>query len=125
MRPTVVLNVVGLTRALLGRDTPHLNALAADGVCVPMRAVTPAVTCSAQASILTGTLPRDHGVVGNGWYFRDLAQVMFWRQSNQLVARLSRSASVTLGHQLHYCGSLGRFARMKASTRYWPASQKA
>lgn len=85
MRPTVVLNVVGLTRALLGRDTPHLNALAADGVCVPMRAVTPAVTCSAQATILTGTLPRDHGVVGNGWYFRDLAQVMFWRQSNQLV----------------------------------------
>ena len=85
MRPTVVLNVVGLTRALLGRDTPHLNALAADGACAPMRAITPAVTCSAQATILTGTLPRDHGVVGNGWYFRDLAQVMFWRQSNQLV----------------------------------------
>ena len=35
--------------------------------------------------MLTGTLPRDHGIVGNGWYFRDLAQVMFWRQSNQLV----------------------------------------
>ena len=85
MRPTVVLNVVGLTRSLLGRDTPHLNALVADGVCAPLRAITPAVTCSAQATILTGTLPRDHGVVGNGWYFRDLAQVMFWRQSNQLV----------------------------------------
>ena len=50
-----------------------------------MRAITPAVTCSAQATILTGTRPRDHGIVGNGWYFRDLAQVMFWRQSNQLV----------------------------------------
>jgi len=85
VRPTVVLNVVGLTRALLGRDTPHLNALIADGACAPIRAITPAVTCSAQATILTGTLPRDHGVVGNGWYFRDLAQVMFWRQSNQLV----------------------------------------
>jgi len=85
VRPTVVLNVVGLTRSLLGRDTPHLNALVADGACAPMRAITPAVTCSAQATILTGTLPRDHGVVGNGWYFRDLAQVMFWRQSNQLV----------------------------------------
>ncbi|HMJ85341.1 MAG TPA: alkaline phosphatase family protein [Vicinamibacterales bacterium] len=85
MRPTVVLNVVGLTRALLGQDTPHLNALVADGACAPMRAITPAVTCSAQATMLTGTLPRDHGVVGNGWYFRDLAQVMFWRQSNQLV----------------------------------------
>jgi predicted AlkP superfamily pyrophosphatase or phosphodiesterase len=50
-----------------------------------MRAITPAVTCSAQATLLTGTLPRDHGIVGNGWYFRDLAQVLFWRQSNQLV----------------------------------------
>ena len=45
----------------------------------------PAVTCTAQATFLTGTLPREHGIVGNGWYFRDLAQVMFWRQSNQLV----------------------------------------
>lgn len=31
-------------------------------------------------------MPRDHGIVGNGWYFRDVAQVMFWKQANQLVA---------------------------------------
>ena len=85
MRPTAVLNVVGLTRALLGSDTPHLNALVADGASASLRAILPAVTCSAQATFLTGTLPREHGIVGNGWYFRDLAQVMFWRQSNQLV----------------------------------------
>jgi predicted AlkP superfamily pyrophosphatase or phosphodiesterase len=30
-------------------------------------------------------LPRDHGIVGNGWYFPELAQVMFWRQPDQLV----------------------------------------
>lgn len=86
MTPTAVINVVGLTRALLGPDTPHLNALASDGCVAPIRAITPAVTCSAQATFLTGLLPRDHGIVGNGWYFRDLAQVMFWRQANQLVA---------------------------------------
>ena len=85
MRPTAVLNIVGLTRALMGADTPHLNALAADGGWAPIRAITPAVTCSAQATFLTGTLPRDHGIVGNGWYFRDLAQVMLWKQSNHLV----------------------------------------
>jgi predicted AlkP superfamily pyrophosphatase or phosphodiesterase len=83
--PTVVLNVVGLTQALLGPDTPNLNALCRDGSTAPIHAVTPAVTCSAQATYLTGTLPRAHGIVGNGWYFRDLAQVMFWRQANQLV----------------------------------------
>jgi predicted AlkP superfamily pyrophosphatase or phosphodiesterase len=86
MVPTAVLNVVGLTKALMGPDTPHLNALASDGSSAPIRAITPAVTCSAQATFLTGLLPRDHGIVGNGWYFRDLAQVMFWRQANQLVA---------------------------------------
>ena len=85
MVPTAVLNVVGLTKALLGPDTPHLSALAADGASAPIRAITPAVTCSAQATFLTGLMPRDHGIVGNGWYFRDLAQVMFWKQANQLV----------------------------------------
>ena len=36
--------------------------------------------------MLTGMLPRDHGIVGNGWYFRELAEVWLWRQSNRLVA---------------------------------------
>ena len=84
--PTAVINVVGLTPALIGSDTPNLRALAHDGSIGPIRDVLPAVTCTAQATYLTGTLPKDHGIVGNGWYFRDLAQVMFWRQSNQLVA---------------------------------------
>jgi predicted AlkP superfamily pyrophosphatase or phosphodiesterase len=44
------------------------------------------VTCPVQTTYLTGLLPRDHGIVGNGWYFRDLSEVMFWRQSNRLVA---------------------------------------
>jgi predicted AlkP superfamily pyrophosphatase or phosphodiesterase len=84
--PTAVINVVGLTKTLLGPDTPHLSALAKDGSSAPIRAITPAVTCSAQATFLTGLMPRDHGIVGNGWYFRDVAQVMFWKQANQLVA---------------------------------------
>jgi len=86
MHPTAVINVVGLTRALLGDDTPHLNALVRDGGCTPVRSVLPAVTCTAQSTYLTGTLPRRHGIVGNGWYFRELAQVLFWRQSNLLVS---------------------------------------
>ncbi len=36
-------------------------------------------------AILTGLQPRDHGIVGNGWYFRDLSEVWLWRQSNRLV----------------------------------------
>jgi predicted AlkP superfamily pyrophosphatase or phosphodiesterase len=47
--------------------------------------VTPAVTATVQSTLLTGTLPSGHGIVANGWYFRDLSEVWLWRQSNRLV----------------------------------------
>ena len=82
----LVVNVVGLTPSLLGDRTPRLHALARDGFQAPLEGIFPAVTCSAQASMLTGTLPSEHGIVGNGWYFRDLSEVWLWRQSNRLVS---------------------------------------
>jgi len=84
MKPLLVLDVVGLTPALLAH-TPRLAALGQGGFTASLGTVLPAVTCPAQATMLTGRLPRDHGIVANGWYFRDLAEVMFWRQSNRLV----------------------------------------
>lgn len=84
-RPLVVINVVGLTHEMLGANTPHIAHVAADGFARPMGTVLPAVTCSAQATLLTGSLPREHGIVANGWYWRNLSEVLFWRQSNQLV----------------------------------------
>lgn len=83
--PLIVLNAVGLTPRLLGSRTPNLNRLAADGFMAPLEGVFPAVTCTAQASMLTGLLPREHGIVGNGWYSREFAEVLFWRQANSLV----------------------------------------
>ena len=85
MRKTVVLNVVGLTPGLLGPATPRLRAFAAGGAMAAVRPVLPAVTCSVQATYLTGRYPEDHGVVANGWYFRDECEVKLWRQSNKLV----------------------------------------
>lgn len=84
-RPLVILNVVGLTHEMLGPNTPHISQVATEGFARPMGTVLPAVTCSAQATLLTGSLPREHGIVANGWYWRDLAEVLFWRQANQLV----------------------------------------
>src|SRR5712691_5904526 len=85
MRRTLVLNVVGLTVDLLGESTPHLSALARRGGLRRLEPVLPAVTCPVQATFTTGLLPRDHGCVANGWYFRDLSEVAFWRQANRLV----------------------------------------
>ncbi len=86
MHRTVVILVVGLTQELIGESTPYLAALAAEGGFRPLETVTPAVTCSVQASLMTGTLPREHGIVGNGWYFRDLSEVWLWRQSARLYS---------------------------------------
>ncbi|MBI4827151.1 MAG: alkaline phosphatase family protein [Nitrospirae bacterium] len=83
MKRTVVLNVVGLTRSLLGAHTPNLNALLLSSANI--KTITPAVTCSVQSTFLTGKLPSGHGIVGNGWYSRELSEVLFWKQSNKLV----------------------------------------
>lgn len=86
MRRTLVLLVVGLTEELIGEATPHLSALVSRGALRSLETVTPAVTCTVQATLMTGTLPRDHGIVANGWYFRDLSEVWLWRQSARLYS---------------------------------------
>jgi len=84
MNPIVLINAVGLTPRLL-EHAPRLKAIAASGWVADMPEVFPAVTCTAQASILTGELPNRHGVVANGWLFRDTNEVRFWQQSNRLI----------------------------------------
>nr|WP_295834029.1 nucleotide pyrophosphatase/phosphodiesterase family protein [uncultured Azospirillum sp.] len=83
MRRTLVLNVVGLTADLLPH-APAISRLAVRGMR-PLVPVLPAVTCSVQASMLTGLPPSGHGCVANGWYDRDLSEILFWKQSNRLV----------------------------------------
>lgn len=85
MQKTAVINIVGLSPNLLGTHTPRLAAFRDQGRMAAIKPVLPAVTCAAQATYLTGTLPRDHGIVANGWYFRDECEIRFWRQSNKLV----------------------------------------
>lgn len=85
IKPLVVINIVGLTPAMLGDNTPNLNSLIQDGFMAPLKGVFPALTTTAQASMLTGLSPAEHGIVGNGWYFREQAEVRFWLQSNSLV----------------------------------------
>ncbi|HEU5472442.1 MAG TPA: nucleotide pyrophosphatase/phosphodiesterase family protein [Actinophytocola sp.] len=80
----VVLDAVGLTPRLLPH-MPNLSRIATTGFQSTLDTVLPAVTCSVQATLLTGAPPREHGIVGNGWYFRDLGEVLLWRQHNALV----------------------------------------
>ncbi|MCX7805510.1 MAG: alkaline phosphatase family protein, partial [Planctomycetota bacterium] len=88
MNRLMVINAVGLTGALTDAHPeacPNIRAMAKEGIRLPVEPVIPAVTCPVQATYLTGLMPRDHGIVANGWYFRDLCEVHFWKQSNRLV----------------------------------------
>jgi predicted AlkP superfamily pyrophosphatase or phosphodiesterase len=85
MNRTVVLDVVGLSPDLLGTYTPSLGRFQEQGSIASVKEVLPALTCSAQSTYVTGTLPSEHGVVGNGWYFRDTCEIGFWRRPDSLV----------------------------------------
>jgi len=85
MKRVAVINVVGLTEALIGEHTPRIAAFRQRGALAHIAPAFPAVTCTAQSNYLTGKTPAAHGIVGNGWYNRELAEVQFWKQSNHLV----------------------------------------
>ena len=76
-----IINVVGLTPKLL----EHAPRLSSVGVAVPWQSPLPAVTTTSQATMLTGLTPAQHGIVGNGWYFRDTQEIRFWQQANSLI----------------------------------------
>ncbi|MBB2947722.1 putative AlkP superfamily pyrophosphatase or phosphodiesterase [Actinoplanes lutulentus] len=84
MTRLVVLDIVGLTPRMLAH-MPRLRAVADSGFQAPLGTILPAVTCSVQSTFLTGETPAGHGIVGNGWYFRELGEVFLWRQHNGLV----------------------------------------
>lgn len=85
MKKTVVLDIVALSPRVIGEHTPFLKKWIAKGKRAVVEPVLPAVTCSAQSVYLTGKMPNENGIVGNGWYFKDECEIKFWRQSNKLV----------------------------------------
>jgi predicted AlkP superfamily pyrophosphatase or phosphodiesterase len=84
MTRLAVLNVVGLTPGIVKAAT-QLARWAADASLARIRPAFPAVTCTAQSNYLTGRHPSTHGIVGNGWYAHEDAEIKFWKQSNRLV----------------------------------------
>lgn len=80
-----MLDVVGLTPEFLDHRMPRLSAWARKHRVSSIRPALPAVTCTAHATFYTGEMPARHGVVANGWYFRDDCEIHFWRQSNKLI----------------------------------------
>jgi predicted AlkP superfamily pyrophosphatase or phosphodiesterase len=85
MNRLAVINVVGLTESLIGEHTPRIAEFRKRGALAHIAPAFPAVTCTAQSNYLTGKLPSQHGIVGNGWFNREFAETQFWKQSNRVV----------------------------------------
>jgi predicted AlkP superfamily pyrophosphatase or phosphodiesterase len=81
-----LINIVGLTKGLIsGKNTPFIHSLLNEYKLKSLSGVFPSVTTTAQSAMLTGKDAKEHGIVGNGWYFHEHAEVGFWKQANNLV----------------------------------------
>ncbi len=85
MKRFCLIDVVGLTPRLVGEHTPCLRAMAQRHGARALRGVLPAVTLSAQATLLAGQMPAAHGIVGNGWLYRETMEIRFWHQARNLI----------------------------------------
>ena len=64
---------------------PNLSRLTAGGDRATLTPSFPAVTWPVQANMLTGKLPREHGVIANGFYWRDKHEVEMWTAWNDNI----------------------------------------
>jgi len=85
MHKTVVIDIVGLSKSVIGTNTPFLQKYIAEKHLTTVAPLLPAVTTAAQSAYLTGKYPAENGIVGNGWYDHAECEVKFWKQSNKLV----------------------------------------
>jgi predicted AlkP superfamily pyrophosphatase or phosphodiesterase len=113
-----VLNVVGLTARLIGPEMPKVAAFLKKQAMAQVRPAFPAVTCTAQATYLTGLLPGQHGCVANGWYERVYAEPRFWKQPESLMQGSKIWERLRERHPGFTCAKLFWWYNMHSSADY-------
>ena len=86
MKKLIIFDIVGLSKKQFEQIKPqNISKLLENGSISSFKPSFPAVTCSVQASIFSGTHPSEHGIISNGYYDKILKSVSFWEQSSNLV----------------------------------------
>ncbi len=83
-QPVVLLSIPGLRGGDLAH-MPKLAALAEQGSTATLVPSFPCVTWPVQTAMFTGKSPREHGVVANGFYWRDKREVEMWTAWNDKI----------------------------------------
>ncbi len=82
----IIIDIVGLeNRHISEALTPNISKISQGGETRNLETVFPAVTCTVQSSLLSGTYPEVHGIISNGLFDKQNYAVSFWEQSSNLV----------------------------------------
>ena len=84
MKHLVFVSIPGLRQRDL-TSMPNTQRLFASGTSSRIEHSFPAVTWPSQATMLTGKPPKEHGVVANGFFWRDKAKVEMWTAWNEVI----------------------------------------
>lgn len=82
----ILLSIPGLRPEDLAA-MPNLSAKFAQGEKAPLVPSFPAVTWPTQCNMLTGKLANEHGVIANGFFWRDSNEVEMWTAWNEKIER--------------------------------------
>jgi predicted AlkP superfamily pyrophosphatase or phosphodiesterase len=82
----LIVNVAALSPVEVTEQTPSLLALAQRGGLYPVREPFPSLTSTSHATLLYGSLPNSHGMIGNCIYEREHAKLFNWNRSSHLIS---------------------------------------
>jgi|SaaInlStandDraft_7_1057024.scaffolds.fasta_scaffold07789_4 predicted AlkP superfamily pyrophosphatase or phosphodiesterase len=88
MKKLIILDIVGLSKKQFEKLKPkNISKILEHGSYGSFDPSFPAVTCSVQASIFSGTYPSEHGIISNGYYDELFKKISFWEQPANLVKK--------------------------------------
>lgn len=85
-RRMLIIDLAALSPREVTAETPNMRALAERGGLYPVREPFPSLTCSSHATLLYGSLPSSHGMIGNCLYSREYAKLFNWNRSSHLIS---------------------------------------
>jgi predicted AlkP superfamily pyrophosphatase or phosphodiesterase len=128
----MIVNVAALSPVEVTEQTPNLRVLAQRGGLYPVREPFPSLTSTSHATLLYGSLPNRHGMIGNCLYSREHAKLFNWNRSSHLItgtplweaARAREPKLRTANLFMRQCADSSCDVRVIERPVYWVSGRK-